>query len=983
MRAKSDPTKKEVRQRMLASGRWKEGPDGSLLRVEQPLVIPSRERVMELERLDRPMTEREAREYALYAFNPSAPPNLLFSAVAGAHPAAAAADVLGLGLMGASKAAAPVAKLAKEAIPPEMWKPVVERANEILAKGLGIKKGDATIELVPKEVDLTGSGFPGFDLDVKIDGKQTGFMSFEPITNRDAQMIQTQRTLDLGEEVPMEFGLSRADDYPFGEGGGPEVGMGYSAEMSAALNQALKEKGYRLFSSTSHTDDGLARYMANVERRVVDPIFSERTAPLPRDERTLKMLLDRYEGSYIKGDQLHIPETRFRYNREGGRIGDSWPPGDDIYARDQQIAFANMLQQLAADYDASQARLDQGEIKPTPTYPNLSPYPTIQATELSPELREERGRANPGFQILDFLTPAGDLTQIAQGIGDVIAGNPAMGGVNIGAGLLSAFMPGGIRTGKGSQRLLDQAGKKGVSVKAIKQAASGKDVSASEASLLNMLAERAEKAGMTHVDPGNMQMGGMERLPRFRGGNTNPEWDEFFGTDRLMGLDWVNTGQTDAAIRAARNEIIRDADVILLRGDESIYGKGSSKHFYGDRGEGYVPTAEDLEGRKASRVPVRGVGVHAHVRALPDPWEATKAKRGEPSRNIRTMLEIQSDSFQASQRGRWQDTYDYGDEPIYGSMEMNRMAAEDPERIDEIFDNIEYVGKQVIGYLSDKGFKKGESLQDALGLEKVVEGTGRLQHRNVGLLQDFGGLAVSAPEGEIAGFNKLLQDLIDGGDITRQEADDFLVGYSRHGGEGHYDFNFSEHVTDAEAEGRRMGMSDDLDSFAERPNVTREHPWVREISDLLGGGLRQMRSEVKDEDFLKHVEKVKGMPDPSTNPMSKTWEREALASFFEDGAAKGAEAYRIPTPETVRTIQNWDESAEFDMILGRYKGLPDQMKKMGVDVSKITPVTDGFGNTWIEIPRSAVPASVKVFKRGGRFKINKAKKGAFRPKKTI
>ncbi len=178
-------------------------------------------------------------------------------------------------------------------------------------------------------------------------------------------------------------------------------------------------------------------------------------------------------------------------------------------------------------------------------------------------------------------------------------------------------------------------------------------------------------------------------------------------------------------------------------------------------------------------------------------------------------------------------------------------------------------------------------------------------------------------------------------------------------------------------------MSDDLDSFAERPNVTREHPWVREISDLLGGGLRQMRSEVKDEDFLKHVEKVKGMPDPSTNPMSKTWEREALASFFEDGAAKGAEAYRIPTPETVRTIQNWDESAEFDMILGRYKGLPDQMKKMGVDVSKITPVTDGFGNTWIEIPRSAVPASVKVFKRGGRFKINKAKKGAFRPKKTI
>ena len=321
MRTKSDPTKKEVRQRMLASGRWKEGPDGSLLRVEQPLVMPSRERVMELERLDRPMTEQEAREYALYAFDPSAPPNLLFSAVAGAHPAAAAADVLGLGLVGASKAAAPVAKLAKEAIPPEMWGPIVKRANELLAEGFGIKKGDATIELIPKEVDITGSSFPEFDLEVAIDGKKTGYMSFEPMTDYDAQMIQTQRTLGLGEETPIEYGLIRQNDYPFGEGGGPEVGMGYSAEMNKALNEALKEKGYRMFSSLSHTPEGEARYMADIERRVVDPIFSTRTTPVPRDERRFKELLDRYPGAEIKGDMLHIPETRFRYNREGGRVG--------------------------------------------------------------------------------------------------------------------------------------------------------------------------------------------------------------------------------------------------------------------------------------------------------------------------------------------------------------------------------------------------------------------------------------------------------------------------------------------------------------------------------------------------------------------------------------------------------------------------------------------------------------------------------------
>ena len=974
MRVKSDPKKKEVRQRMLASGRWKEGPDGSLLRVQAG--IPTRERAMELERLDRPMTEQEAREYALRAFDPSAGPNVLFSLLAGAHPAAAAVDIGGQALTLGPKAATP---LAKEAIPLEMWDPIVKRANELLAKGFGIKKGDAKIELIPKEVDITGSSFPGFDLEVAIDGKKTGFMSFEPMTDYDAQMIQTQRTLGLGEETPIEYGVIRQDDFPFGEGGGPEMGMGYSAEMNKALNEALKEKGYRMFSSTSHSDLGGARYMADVERRVVDPIFSTRTSPVPRDERRLKELLDRYPGAEIKGDMLHIPETRYRYNREGGRVGDSWPPDDDIYARDQQIAFANMLQQLAADYDAAQARLDQGEIKPTPTYPNPSPYPTIQATELSPELREERGRANPGFQILDFLTPVGDLTQIAQGIGEVIAGNPAMGGVNIGAGLLSAFMPGGIRTGKASSKLAEQAGKKGVSVKAIKQASGGKDVSASEALILNMLADKAEKAGMTHVDPGNMQVGGMKRLPRLRGGNTNPEWDEFYGTDRLMGVDYYNPSTMDQAVREARQEIIRDADVILLKGDEAIYGKGSSKHFYGDRGEEYASTGDGQFnfGPKASREPSRGIGVHAHVRALPDPWEATKAKIGEPSRNIRTMLEIQSDAFQVNikGRGRWRDTYDYGDQPIYGSMEMNRMVVEDPERIDEIFDNIEHVGQQVLGYLSDKGFKKDVPIQDVLGLKKVAEGDGKLQHRDVGLLREYGGLSISAAEGEVAGFDRLLNELIDAGDITRQEADDFLIGHTRFTGEGHYDFNSFDQITDAESQGRRRDLSDDFDSWIERPNVTREHPWVREIGELVDIGVKQMRREVKDEGFLKHAEKVKSMPDPSTNPMSKTWEREALAAFFEDGANKGAEAYRIPTPETVRTIQGWDDDKSFDAILRRYEKLPDQMKKMGVDVSALEPVTDGFGNTWLEIPRSSVPEAVKVFKRGGRLKVKKSKKG--------
>ena len=129
-----------------------------------------------------------------------------------------------------------------------------------------------------------------------------------------------------------------------------------------------------------------------------------------------------------------------------------------------------------------------------------------------------------------------------------------------------------------------------------------------------------------------------------------------------------------------------------------------------------------------------------------------------------------------------------------------------------------------------------------------------------------------------------------------------------------------------------------------------------------------------------------------------------MAAYFEKGASKGAEAFRIPTRETVNKIQNYDEflrqsdvrrrnlvnpedaeglltKEKVEVILKRYDDLPDELKKMGVDVSKITPVTDRFGNTWLEIPRDAVPSSVKVFRDGGRIKPVKARTSGIRVKK--
>jgi hypothetical protein len=74
---------------LLATGRFEEGDQGELIRKKTireqlPVGLPSKERIRELETLDRPMTEVEAREYALASFDPSSNMNIMFSLAAGA-----------------------------------------------------------------------------------------------------------------------------------------------------------------------------------------------------------------------------------------------------------------------------------------------------------------------------------------------------------------------------------------------------------------------------------------------------------------------------------------------------------------------------------------------------------------------------------------------------------------------------------------------------------------------------------------------------------------------------------------------------------------------------------------------------------------------------------------------------------------------------------------------------------------------------------
>lgn len=657
----------------------------------------------------------------------------------------------------------------------------------------------------------------------------------------------------------------------------------------------------------------------------------------------------------------------------------SWPPGNEIYDRDQQIAYANMLQQLAEEYDQQQSLLNPG-FKLGPATPTLSTdmYPSQQAVEKSPELREERGRANPAVTLMDFLTPVGDITQMVQGIGEILSGSPAMGAVNIGAGFASLAMPGGVRTGKASQKLAKSAGKKGVSVKAIKQAAKGGDVSKSEKAVLEALANRAEKAGMTHVDPGNMGTGGLRSV-----NEEGQSWMDNWGVDRIMGINERQQTEIMEAFDANRtadlweDEVVFHelnqpgaVDVIKLKGDQAVYGPTSRKHYHdGTPGHG---------------------GVHAHVRAVQDPSELLKREQGKWSdgRNVYTMLEIQSDAFQAAHTSRYSNVLgDPSHDVIHGSSTLTRMAAETPDKLTSVIDNIEEVADAIIEEMEKEGFLPNME-------------TGKIPKD---LYDQFGTSLSAMKPGNRGGFQGLMNRLIESGRVTQQQVDDFIVAQQREFGEGSYfDFRFADGITIREAHTKRVGIYDEWDEAVDYHESHEMHPWVRDALEVKKSN-KAYRGDIASQEFLSHADLVgKGLKEKS--PMKKTWIREALAAYFEKGASKGAEAFRIPTRETVNKIQNYDEflrqsdvtrrnlvnpedaeglltKEKVEVILKRYDDLPDELKKMGVDVSKITTVTDTFGNTWLEIPRDAVPSSVKVFCMGGKIRPVKAKSSGMKAKK--
>jgi len=387
------------------------------------------------------------------------------------------------------------------------------------------------------------------------------------------------------------------------------------------------------------------------------------------------------------------------------------------------------------------------------------------------------------------------------------------------------------------------------------------------------------------------------------------------------GLDKLTRDRMDAEDFLDRYDKVKDkdfvanAETIKLQGDEDIYGPGSKKHF-NDTGKLHVLKTERLNQIKNSK------GIHAHVRAVMDPTELRKAQRGEPARKVYSMLEIQSDAFQKKGVNKWDDTIGDPDETILGSPYANRLAAENPEKLVEILDGSERVAKKINSSLLSNG--------------------GRGPVRDVLTNPDAHGL-------------------------SQPEVDDFLVLMQRHAYDPDVDFGFNVGRNPAEVDlMRRNYIEEVMDDYF----VTSDRHAVSEMEMFLNSIEGQHRQEIKNPDFLSNAKKVAEKPDATTNPFKKTWEQEAMAAFFEKGMSKNSEAFRIPTSETVRTIQGYGDSQSDKIlpILKRYDDIPKVLKKMKVDVSKVERVTDGFGNSWLEVPKDALPKELIVFKDGGVIK---------------
>lgn len=261
MRAfKGDPKKDDVVKRMLASGNWKLGPNGELLRVSaeeanqadlqrsreaanpakyKPTTVGfmTPERKDYLENLNRPLTPMEAREYGTVSFDPSEGANMLFSTLTPAGPVdAAATKLIGAGAQGVKS----TYNLAKGIVtnPTVYTKGIKDKAFQTFAKA------HTQSQLVKDATDFVANRGLGYRRFVLGEGNRiVNEVNSPEGRRRIAEQIRSERAKS-GKEAFTDWEMDQVVDYKISQMQGA---VDNSSNVDSRMNLLLNNASYMKF----------------------------------------------------------------------------------------------------------------------------------------------------------------------------------------------------------------------------------------------------------------------------------------------------------------------------------------------------------------------------------------------------------------------------------------------------------------------------------------------------------------------------------------------------------------------------------------------------------------------------------------------------------------------------------------------------------------------------------------------------------------
>ena len=275
-------------------------------------------------------------------------------------------------------------------------KDIENEVNTLLEKGVGVKKGDFKIKLaanvngdtdilldikdyLKKNKEQLEKTLPDADMDEYLEMFPDGYVKSGtiniPKTATSAVESRTFSDMVRGKEKNIYLhsgqtkiskpGLRKVGEFPF-ENWDSRIknnilnNLGISGEYNKAINQALKNRGYGLYSGgTGHYEQGAKRYVRELLNNRVDVINpqsegSKKFLELMEDPETLKLIQDalKDKDKMLPGDvQSAIQSAIFKYKKKGGSI--------DVELTDKEIKWYQKRGYIVEELPKAQVGLNK------------------------------------------------------------------------------------------------------------------------------------------------------------------------------------------------------------------------------------------------------------------------------------------------------------------------------------------------------------------------------------------------------------------------------------------------------------------------------------------------------------------------------------------------------------------------------------------------------------------------------------------------